>query len=149
VTHSNNASNWVDRGEPADGKVRQIVAHFLGEPDAAKAAAPWLDDVARDIIGMASADAGEVQIAGYLRQLETTRGRDGTGVAPARIVAIAIWHVVKAAEVRDRAERTARARAHMRPTESQPLGDWLAERLLSPDELLQHRQQRDVGDADA
>lgn len=149
MSNSDRAGNWVDRGEPADGKVRQIVAHFLGEPDAATAAAPWLADAVRDVIGMASAGAGEVQMAGYLRQLETVRRRSGTDAAPARIVAIAIWHAVKAAEVRDRVERKARAREDSVPTETQPLADWLAERILSPEELLQHRRQRDIGNSDS
>lgn len=64
MPHSGSASNWVDRGEPADIKVRQIIAHFLGDPDAIKADAPWLADAVRDVIGMAIADASGDATAG-------------------------------------------------------------------------------------
>ncbi len=141
---SSSASNWVDRGEPADIKVRQIIAHFLGDPDVITADAPWLADAVRDVIGMSIADASEVQLAGYLRTLATARGRTVTDTAPPRIVAIAIWHAVKAAEVRDRAERTIRGLVGERSSESQPLAEWLAERLLSPEELRLHRRQRET-----
>ncbi len=144
MPHSKSASNWADRGEPADTKVRKIIAHFVGEPDAIMAEAPWLADAVRDVIGMAIADASEVQLAGYLRALATSRGRTVTDTAPPRIVAIAIWHIVKAAEVRDRAERAMRGLAGGRTPESQPLAEWLAERLLSPEELRRHRSQRDA-----
>ncbi len=144
MLHSSSASNWVDRGEPADLKVRQIIAHFVGDPDSITANAPWLADAVRDVIGMAIADASEVQLAGYLRTLATARGRTVTDTAPPRIVAIAVWHAVKAAEVRDRAERTIRGLAGERSPESQPLAEWLAERLLSPEELQLHTQQRDT-----
>ena len=144
MPHSTSASNWVDRGEPADIKVRQIIAHFVGDPDAIMAEAPWLADAVRDVIGMAIADASEVQLAGYLRAVATSRSRGVTDTAPPRIVAIAIWHVVKAAAVRDRAERAMRGLARDHTPESQPLAEWLAERLLSPEELRRHRSQRDA-----
>jgi hypothetical protein len=139
------AGNWVDRGEPSDAKVREIIAHFLGEPDAVSAAAPWLDEAVRDVTGMVIADAGEVPLAGYLRKLATTRGRTVMETPPARVVAIAIWHVVKVAEVRDRAARTIRAQSADRPPERPPLAEWLAERLLSPEELQVHRGERREG----
>lgn len=143
MPHSSSASNWVDRGEPADIKVRQIIAHFVGDPDAIMAEAPWLADAVRDVIGMAIADASEVQMAGYLRALATSRSRGVMDTAPPRIVAIAIWHVVKAAEVRDRAARAMRGPVCDRTLESQPLAEWLAERLLSPEELRRHNRQRE------
>ena len=115
---SSKASNWVDRGEPADARVAQVVAHFLDVPDAARAVEPWLADAAREL------------------------------VAPARVVAVGIWHAVKAAEVRDRAEQVLRTMAADTDAPPPPLAEWLAERMLTPEELRLHREQRatDGGD---
>jgi len=146
MLHSSSASNWVDRGDAADRKVRQIVAQFIGDADAAKSRAPWLTDAVRDLGGMVLADASEVQLAGYLRTLAESRGRAVMDAPPALLVAVAVWHIVKAAEVRDRAERIIRTMADDRPEASPPLAEWLAERLLSPDELQAHRRQRAADD---
>ena len=145
---SSKASNWVDRGEPADARVAQVVAHFLDVPDAAKAEAPWLADAARELVGMVIAGATEVEVAGYLRRLATERGRAVMDAPPARVFAVGIWHTVKAAEVRDRAERVIRALAAGRDAEVPPLAEWLAERMLTPEELRQHRAQQQNADGD-
>jgi hypothetical protein len=137
------AGNWVDRGESPATKVSQIIAYFLGEPDAATQPEPWLTDAVSDMVGMVSANASEVELAKYLRSLAVLRGTVDSDAAPKRATAIAIWHVIKAAEVRDRAnrviEKLTEGRAHAVPA----LADWLAERILSPEELARHRAERD------
>src|SRR4051812_28792537 len=54
---------------------------------------------------MAEADATEVNIAGYLRPLESTHLAAEHPARHRRAAAIALWHIVKVAEVRDRAVR--------------------------------------------
>jgi hypothetical protein len=53
---------------------------------------------------MADADATEVNIAGYLRGLEDRYLQDHPA-KHRRALAIALWHIAKCAEVRDRALR--------------------------------------------
>lgn len=79
MPHSSSASNCFDRGEPADIRVRQIIAHFVGDPDAIMAEPPWLAGAVLDVIGMAIADASEVQLARYLRAVATSRSRGVKG----------------------------------------------------------------------
>jgi hypothetical protein len=78
---------------------------------------------------MAEADASEVQVAGYLRTLEERHGATDHTTHHRRAVAIAVWHIAKCAEVRDRAVRLLHeAPAYTSP--QVPLSTWLAERLL-------------------
>lgn len=143
MLHSRSASNWVDRGAPADEKLRQVLAHYLGCPEALDAPdATWLPAAATDVYGMVAADASEVQVAGYLRALARSRGRTPEEIRGARVVAIALWHIAKAAEVRDRAEQVLRAAGVAPPGTREPLGEWLAARLLTPDELAAYRAER-------
>jgi hypothetical protein len=142
VLSSSKASNWVDRGEPGEPKLRQILAHYLGCPAAAKDPPDWLAQAVADVVGMVAADASEVQLAGHVRALAAERGRTPEEARGARLVAVALWHAAKAADVRDRAERVLRAVAASAPgAQPPPLGDWLAARLLSPGELAEHRRQ--------
>ena len=138
MLHPNNASNWVDRGAPPEAKLGHVLAHYLGRPELASAPPPWFDQAVLDVIGMVAADVSEVELAAYVRALARSQGRtDPDQLRGARLVAVALWHVAKAAEVRDRASRVLAALA---PHEPPPrLSEWLAERLLVPSELAQHR----------
>ena len=122
------ASNWVDRGEPPEPTLTRVLASYLQlEPSANEAR---LREYAGAVRGMAEADATEVNIAGYLRTLESTH------LATARhrrAAAIALWHIAKAAEVRDRAIRLVAEHAASPGAAQVPLSTWLAERLLRDD----------------
>jgi hypothetical protein len=127
------ASNWVDRGEPPHATLRRVLAHFFERR--ASEDAPWLDEQANIVLGMVAADATEVHIAGYLRSLVRESGaptREPLGERPA---AIALWHIAKAALVRDFAERV--LNGDVPPNEPSPdsFSHWVASRLLSPEEL--------------
>ena len=129
---SSSASNWVDRGESPEPTLARILSSYL-ELDPSTHAAT-LDEYARIVRGMAEADATEVQIAGYLRTLE---GQHLAAEHPARHrrgVAIALWHITKAAEVRDRAQRLLAEYAAALPATARiPLSTWLSDRLLGKD----------------
>lgn len=95
------ASNWVDRGQTPEPEMSRVLAYYLGRP---------LTDVSlrehvTAIRGMAEADATEHNVAGYLHSLEREAGLPEDIVRPRRTTAIALWHIVKCAEVRDRARR--------------------------------------------
>ena len=132
---SRHASNWVDRGEPALPTLRRVLAHFFGRLDASDAS--WLEAHANTIIGMVAADVTEVHIAGYLRSV--IRENDITMPEPsgARPAAIALWHIAKAALVRDFAERVLRGEIPVNAPTPDRFSHWVAERLLSPQELAQ------------
>ena len=134
---SKRAGNWVDRGAPPEPKLRQVLAHYLGVPD--EADAPRVAEHALAVLGMVDADATEVHVAAYLRRLARARGRTPEEVAGARMVAVALWHVAKAALVRDLAERALRGELRSPPPTGTQLGERLAERLLTPEELVAHR----------
>jgi hypothetical protein len=120
------ASNWVDRGEPPEVVVRRVLSSYLHlEPGAA---AEQLDGYARNIRGMAEADATEVQVAGYLSVLENELGIEDRAPSHRRAVAIALWHIIKAAEVRDRALRMLSELPDYTASQEE-LADWLLKRL--------------------
>jgi len=126
---NSSAGNWVDRGEPPEPTLSRVLSSYLElEPSAQQAT---LAEYARIVRGMAEAYATEVQIAGYLRTLE---GQHLGAEHPARHrrgVAIALWHIAKAAEVRDRAQRLIAEYAAAIPADRRvPLSAWLSERLL-------------------
>jgi hypothetical protein len=125
------ASNWVDRGEPPEPTLTRVLSSYLElEPLANEAR---LREYTAAVRGMAEADATEVNIAGYLRTLESTHLAAEHPARHRRATAIALWHVVKAAEVRDRALRLAAEHAAMPSAVQVPLSTWLAERLLRDD----------------
>lgn len=131
---SRHASNWVDRGERPAPKVQRTLAFFFDRHDVADQA--WLSDAAQTIVGMVEADASEVLIAGYLKHLAREHGIEFP--ARARLASVAVWHIAKAALVRDAAVRLLNSdvvarRDHVPP----PLSVWLAERLLTSEELAQ------------
>lgn len=108
------ASNWVFRGEPPEPTMVRVLASYL-HADSEAAAADLLS-YAGTIRGMAEADSTEIDIAAYLTTLEERYFQE----RPARhrrAVAIALWHIAKCAEVRDRAlrARAADAARRLRP----------------------------------
>ena len=125
------AGNWVDRGEPAEPTLRRILAFYFDRHDAADE--QWLAEHAAAIRGLVEADATEVHVASYLYRVL----RDAGLPAPprGRVTAIALWHVAKAALVRDFAERVLAGEIPRPAPTPEPLSRWLAARLLTPAEL--------------
>ena len=78
---------------------------------------------------MAEADSTEVQIAGYLRTIEEKHGASHES-RHRRAVAIAVWHIAKSAEVRDRALQLLREAGELATSSKVPLSEWLTERLM-------------------
>ncbi len=102
LTHPK-ASNWVDRGEPPEPELRRVLTHYLG-PDATLVP-ERLEHHLRAIRGMVEADASEVQLAGYLGEVEREAKVPDEWERRRRGTAIALWHMAKCAEVRERARR--------------------------------------------
>jgi hypothetical protein len=100
---SSNASNWVDQGHPPHRIMRRVLAYFLDRHSAADET--WLDEHANTIVGMVAAEANEVEVGNYVRSLERETDEPRATPADARLVGIALWHIAKAALVRDFAER--------------------------------------------
>lgn len=132
---SSKASNWVDRGEPAGPTLRRVLAYFFERHDPADRA--WLDEQAAIILGMVAADATEVDIAGYLRSIVRDAGTPAREPLGARTTAVALWHIGKAALVRDFAERVLRGEVPVNAPTPDSLSHWVASRLLTPEELVQ------------
>jgi hypothetical protein len=98
-----NASNWVYRGEPPEPTISRVLSSYLHlDPKTQEEA---LAEYTKAVKEMAEADATEVNIAGYLRTLEERHSIDDRMARHRRAVAIAVWHIAKCAEVRDRAMR--------------------------------------------
>lgn len=98
MTKRRKASNWVDRGEPLEGKVARVLSNHFGLDPAEPPVTEW----ASAIRGMVEADASEVQVASFLGSFEAgaalpTRER--------RLLAIAVWHIAKSGLVRAAALR--------------------------------------------
>jgi hypothetical protein len=130
---SRKASNWVDRGEPPGPTLRRFLA-FLFDRDT-DADAEWLEQQAQTVLGMVAADATEVHVAGYLRSVARELGYPERQPPGVRMTANALWHAGKAALVRDFAERVLNGEVPPNEPTRQPLGLWLAGKLLSPAEL--------------
>jgi hypothetical protein len=54
---------------------------------------------------MVDADSTEVHLAGYLKDLEREFGISEQEARSRRAAAVALWHIAKVAEVRERARR--------------------------------------------
>lgn len=128
---SPNASNWVNRGEPAERKLMRVLRHFLGF-DAAVSDSQ-LQEFAAVLEGMVAADASEVQVASYLGYLEDQLDRPRSPSRRRRLVAIALWHVAKAALIREETLRLLREGVPPATSEQVPLSKWLRERILRED----------------
>lgn len=139
------ASNWVDRGAPPHPTIERVLSRFLerntfDDPE-------WFREQSETIVGMVAADATEVHVAGFLRTLITpdTPPRDTTSI---RAAAISVWHIAKAALVRDFAERVLRGEVPVNEPTPDSLGHWLASRLLTPEQLADFEREADVESGD-
>jgi hypothetical protein len=139
---SRKASNWVDRGEPPNPTLRRVLEFFFERhgPDDA----PWLEEQANIILGMVAADATEVHIAGYLRSVVRKTGWPQREPLGARSAGVALWHIAKAALVRDFAERVLRGEVPVNQPTPDSFSHWIASRLLTPEELA--RFEAEVAD---
>jgi hypothetical protein len=136
---SKKASNWVDRGEPPNPTLRRVLAHFFERLSPSDEA--WLDEHANTIVGMVAADATEVHIAAYLRSIVWHEGAPEHEPPGARSTAISLWHIAKAALVRDFAERVLRGEVPVNEPTPDSFSHWVASRLLSPDELARFESE--------
>jgi hypothetical protein len=141
---SRKASNWVDRGEPALPTLRRVLAHFFDRHDPADH--EWLEQQANTILGMVAADATEVHIAGYLRSVVRETGWPNREPLGARPAAIGLWHIGKAALVRDFAERVLQGEIPVNEPTPDRFSHWVAQRLLSPEELAQFEAEAEAAD---
>ena len=141
---SRKASNWVDRGESPLPTLRRVLAYFFERhsPDDF----PWLDEHARNVLGMVAADATEVHVAGYLRSVVRDTGGPARQPLGARAAAVGLWHIAKAALVRDFAEKVVRGEIPANTPTADTFSHWIASRLLTPEELA--RFEAEVGDHD-
>jgi hypothetical protein len=98
-----NATNWVDRNQGPEPELTRVLEFYLGRNPAIPAAR--LREHVLAIRGMAEADASEVSVAAYLATLEAEMGLAEDRQRPRRTTAIALWHIAKCAEIRDRALR--------------------------------------------
>jgi hypothetical protein len=133
------ASNWVDRGEPATPRLMRVLQHLLDrDPERDRS---WLDQHARLIEAMVAADATEAQISAYLRSLGRELALTEESLRHARLAATALWSLAKAAQVRDFAERVLQGDVPANVPTPDTLSHWLAQRLLSPDELAAWKRE--------
>ncbi len=136
------ANNWVDRGEPDLPQLVAVLRHFLGpERDISE---ERLEDAARDIQGLVWGHATELHVSGYLRRLGEELDIDENELPPRRMVAAALWSIAKLAMVRDNALRVLNGQPVPAPVQPPALSEWLAARLLSPEELEAWRRERDA-----
>jgi hypothetical protein len=129
---SKKASNWVDRGHPPHQTIERVLGRLLDRNPIDEPT--WFRQQSETIVGMVAADAGEVHVAGFLRTLfpAESPARDADTM---RAAAIAVWHIAKAALVRDFAERLLRGEVPPREATADSLSHWLAARLLTPQQL--------------
>lgn len=121
-------SNWVDRGESSGPKITKTLRHFFGFDVPVEDA--QLEEYTHTLVSMVAADASEVQVASYLGYLEDQHGRPRSSARHRRLEAVAIWHIAKAALVRDHALRLLRGEVHDATADHERLSDWLRERIL-------------------
>ena len=141
---SKKASNWVDRGEPAVPHLRRVLSYFFERDPLADQA--WLDEQANTIMGMVAADASEVHVAGYLRSVVRETGAPNREPLGARPAAVALWHIAKAALVRDFAERVLQGEVPANAPTPESLSHWVATRILSPEELRRFESEAERAD---
>ena len=140
---SRKAGNWVDRGEPPNPTLRRVLAHFFERLDPADE--PWLEEHALTVLGMVAADATEIHIAGYLRSVVRQSGHPQREPLGARAAAISLWHIAKAALVRDFAERVLRGEIPVNQPTPDSFSHWIASRLLTADELARFEREGQSG----
>ena len=123
----------MDRGESPLPKLQRALAHFFERH--AREDEPWLDEQANIVLGMVAADATEVHVAGYLRSVVREAGTPTREPLGARTAAVALWHIAKAALVRDFAERVLQGDVPVNVPTPDTFSHWVASRLLTADEL--------------
>lgn len=136
---SKKAGNWVDRGAsplPVMERTLQFFFERHGLEDA-----EWLRRAAEDVYGMVAADATDIHVAGYLKSVARTQGLEFP--PKARLHSIALWHIAKAALVRDTATLLLNSDLAAHVADAPTLDEWLASRLLSPVELAAYRSEGD------
>ena len=111
--------------------MQRVLAHYFARHE--ENDSPWLAEQASAIRGMVEAGAGESHVAGYLyrclRELALPVPPRG------RTTAVALWHIAKAALVRDFAERVLSGEIPRPIPTPDSLSHWLAALLLTADEL--------------
>jgi hypothetical protein len=137
---SRDDNNWVDRGEPDFPQLVVVLRHFFG-PERGIAEERF-EDAARDIQGLVGGFATELHVSGYLRRLGEELGIDENELPPRRMAATALWSIAKLAIVRDTALRALEGRLPKTPDQPASLSDWIASRLLTPEEFEAWRVER-------
>jgi hypothetical protein len=135
------ASNWVDRGESPHATIERVLARFLGHNSADQPI--WFRQQSEALVGMVAADATEVHLTGFLRTLLPNAGA-AYDSATIRAAAISIWHIAKAALVRDFAERVVSGEVPANTPTQDSLSHWLASRLLTPEQLDEFERKADA-----
>jgi hypothetical protein len=137
---SSKASNWVDQGRPPQRVMRRVLAFLFNRHTPEDE--PWLESHANTIVGMVAADASEVHVANYLRSLAPNEQGDTGRSDKPRLAGIALWHIAKAALVRDFAERVLQGDVPVNEPTPDSFSHWVASRLLTPEELARYEASR-------
>lgn len=133
------SNNWVDRGVPAEPTLQRILAHAFDRHAAEHES--WLAEHARAVLGLVAAHGTESHVVGYLRSVARDAGMPDAPPTR-RLVAVALWHAAKAALIRDFAERVLRGEVPIDTPTPERLSSWLAERLLTQQELDEYAKER-------
>jgi hypothetical protein len=86
--------------------------------------------------------ASRSPVSGYLRVLGEQLGLDETTLPSRRLASVALWSTTKAALVRDFAERVLNGEVPPNVPTAEPFSQWMAERLLDPEELAAWERER-------
>jgi len=87
-----------------------------------------------------------VHIAGYLKSVVRQIGAPKREQLGARAAGLTLWHVAKAALVRDFAERVLRGEIPVNEPTPDTFSHWIASRLLTPAELEQFEREARSGE---
>jgi hypothetical protein len=99
---SRQTSSWVDRGDPVEGPLARILGGALGvAPED-----PRLIESLLVLRGQVEASATEGDIATYVGTLFPRFAQPLPNSPLLRLLGTALWHVVKAGQLRDRGKLT-------------------------------------------
>jgi hypothetical protein len=98
------AGNWVDRNQSPEPELTRVLQLYLGRD--AHVTLVRLREHVREIRALVEAGAVEAQVGRHLAALEREAGLPNDPDRPRRTATTALWHIVKCAEVRDRARRS-------------------------------------------